>query len=64
MDKMVYSVQEAASKLGISKGLAYQLVKERRLPVLDLGKRKVIPIVALERWIQENTEMRKEKSLI
>ena len=55
MEKITYSVQEAAELLGISKSYAYQLVKEKKLPVLDLGRRKVIPKAMLEAWIQENT---------
>lgn len=55
MEKVVYSIVEAAGMLGISKSYAYQLVKEKKLPVLDLGKRKVIPKNRLEEWIQENT---------
>lgn len=59
MEKLVYSVQEVAELLGISKSYTYQLVKEKKLPILDLGKRKVIPKVYLEEWIQENTSIRK-----
>ncbi len=55
MEKITYSVQEVAELLGISKSYAYQLVKEKKLPILDLGKRKVIPKALLEAWIQENT---------
>lgn len=57
MEKMTYSVQEVADLLGISKSYAYQLVKEKRIPVLDLGKRKVIPKISLEEWVQENTNI-------
>jgi len=55
MEKLVYSVSEVAGLLGISKSYAYQLVKERRIPVLDLGRRKVIPKVSLENWLKEVT---------
>ncbi len=55
MEKITYSVQEVAELLRISKSYAYQLVKEKKLPILDLGKRKVIPKALLEAWIQENT---------
>lgn len=57
MEKIVYSITEVAELLGISKGYAYSLVKERKLPVLDLGRRKVIPKERLEKWIIENSEM-------
>ena len=57
MEKMVYTVKEMAQLLGISKSYAYELVKERKVPVLDLGKRKVIPKDRLDEWIRENTEL-------
>ncbi|MFI3202080.1 MAG: helix-turn-helix domain-containing protein [Eubacteriales bacterium] len=57
MEKLMYNVKEVAAVLGISKSYAYQLVKERKLPVLELGNRKVIPKLALERWIEENVNM-------
>lgn len=52
MEKLVYNISEVAELLGISKSYAYQLVKERRIPVLDLGRRKVIPKVSLDEWIK------------
>ena len=55
MDKIVYSVQEVAELRGISRSHAYEMVKEKKLPILDLGKRKVIPKTFLDEWIKENT---------
>lgn len=55
MEKIVYSISEVAGLLGISKSYAYELVKEKRLPVLELGRRKVVPKMSLETWIAEKT---------
>lgn len=55
MEKIVYSISEVAGLLGISKSYAYELVKEKRLPVLELGRRKVVPKRSLETWIAEKT---------
>lgn len=55
MEKLAYSVQEAADILGISKSYAYMLVKEKKIPVLNIGRRKIIPKISLEAWIKENT---------
>lgn len=57
MEKIVYSVPEVAELLSVSKSYMYELVKQKRIPVLDLGKRKVIPKAILEEWIQENTSV-------
>lgn len=54
MEKLVYSIQEVAELLGISRSYAYELAKEKKIPVLDLGRRKVIPKESLETWIAEN----------
>lgn len=45
MDKstLVVSVEEAAELLGISRGLAYELVRRGELPALRLGRRLVVP---------------------
>ncbi len=45
---LVLSVEEAAGLLGISRGLAYELVARGELPHLRLGRRIVIPRTALE----------------
>ncbi len=62
MEKLTYSVAEAAAVLGISKSYAYQMVKEQRLPVLAIGSRRVIPIRQLEQWLEENTEYNEKSS--
>ena len=38
------TVEEAAEVLGISRGLAYELVRRGELPSLRLGHRVVIPL--------------------
>ena len=57
MEKLVYSIPEGAQLLGISKSYAYELVKLRKLPIIDFGHRKVIPKASLETWIKNNTEL-------
>jgi excisionase family DNA binding protein len=46
---MTYTIDEAARLLGISRGLAYRLAREGRLPgVIPLGRRFVVSRAALE----------------
>jgi len=40
---LVLSVREAAALLGISKDLAYELVRTGEIPALKLGRRVVVP---------------------
>ena len=46
-DRLVLSVSEAGSLLGISRALAYELVARGELPSLRLGRRLVVPKMAL-----------------
>jgi excisionase family DNA binding protein len=46
-ERVALSVTEVAKLLGISRALAYELVARGELPALRLGRRVVIPRVAL-----------------
>jgi excisionase family DNA binding protein len=52
-ERLCFSVPEAARMLGISRGLAYELARSGQLPALRLGKRLLVPKVALERLLSE-----------
>ena len=52
-EKLTYSVAEAAEVLGVSTANMYQIVKRQGFPVVVIGKRRLIPIKALERWVEE-----------
>lgn len=49
--RLTLSVEEAANVLGISRALAYELVRRGELPRLRLGRRVVVPRQALEDFI-------------
>lgn len=51
-EKLVMTVPEAGEALGISRAQAYLMVKRGLLPVLRLGRRIVIPKVALDRLLE------------
>ena len=55
-DKLVYTVEEVCQALGIGRSLGYQLVRERRIPALSLGRRVVVPRRALEQLLAEAGE--------
>ena len=50
--RITMTVEECAKALGISRNSAYNLVAEGRLPHLRLGRRLVIPRVALDRLLK------------
>lgn len=49
---LTLSVEDTARLLGISRGLAYQMVREKQLPSLRFGRRIVVPRYALERLLE------------
>jgi excisionase family DNA binding protein len=51
-EALTMSVEEAGRALGISRGLAYELVARGELPALRLGRRWVVPRRALERMLE------------
>lgn len=56
-EKLAFSVAEFAEVLGISRGLAYQLVKSPEGPqVARVGSRILIPKKALENWLNEQAQ--------
>ncbi len=48
---LTWTVPEVAKLLGISRGLAYELVRQGKLPALRFGRRLLIPRVALMRLL-------------
>ena len=54
-ERMTLSIEEAAVRLGISRALAYELVRRGELPRLRLGRRIVIPLKALEEFVDAAT---------
>lgn len=60
MERMVFSIQEVAEMLGISKSYAYELVRNGTIPALQLGRKRVIPKEEFKKWINRNTDGKME----
>lgn len=52
--KLTFTVTEAARALGISRGLAYEMVKTGEIPSVRFGKRLVVPRHALEKLLEQH----------
>src|SRR5687767_12483443 len=48
--KLFYSVREACVALGIGRSFLYELLARNELPSVVLGRRRLIPVAALEQW--------------
>lgn len=55
-EKKTYSVAEAAKVLGISAKSMYDLARTKGFPTIQVGKRLLISIKGLEKWIEEQSQ--------
>lgn len=62
--RLTVSVDEAAQLIGISRGLAYQLVHSGQLPAISCGRRLIVPLKALHRMLEETQASVAGKSAI
>lgn len=54
-ERLALNVPEVARCLGIGKNQAYALARAGRIPTIRLGKRFLVPVAALERWLEEHS---------
>jgi excisionase family DNA binding protein len=50
-DRLVYTVEEAATLLGISRSFAYEAVQKGDIPSMRIGRRILVPKGAMERFL-------------
>ena len=55
-EKLVLSVPEAASRLGIGRNSAYEAVRRGEIPTIRIGKRILVPVSALDRLLDGASE--------
>lgn len=53
MEKLTYSIAEAAKVLGISETTMRNLSRTQGFPCVVVGTRRLISIKGLERWVEE-----------
>jgi excisionase family DNA binding protein len=51
MNKDAMNVDELAERLGIIRPKAYELVKRRDFPAIQLGRRVIIPVEPFREWL-------------
>jgi len=59
VNRLTYSVEEAATILGVGRTATYQGIEKGEIPGIRIGKRILVPRVALERLLENN--LKKEK---
>ena len=50
-ERRVVTVHEAALMLRISRGAAYDAARRKEIPTIRIGRRLLVPLVALERLL-------------
>jgi excisionase family DNA binding protein len=54
-DRLTWTVEEAACRLGISRQCAYEAVRTRAIPSIKIGRRVLIPRAAFTRLLEQTT---------
>ena len=52
IERRTLTVTEAAEALGVSRNKAYDAARRGEIPTIKIGKRILVPVVALERMLQ------------
>jgi len=52
--KLCISVSELANLLGLSRPKAYEMISIKGFPALQIGRRIVIPVRQLSKWLEDN----------
>ena len=55
MEKLAFTVKEAAEAVGVSRPTIYEWMKIEGFPVARVGGCVRIPVRAFERWIEERS---------
>jgi excisionase family DNA binding protein len=59
-EPLLTTVRQAAGRAGVGRDAMYRLIREGRMPVVRIGRKRLVPVAALEDWVR--TEARAETS--
>jgi excisionase family DNA binding protein len=57
-EALVYTVDQAAKALGVSRAKLYEMLHMPDFPVVEVGHRKLIPRKQLEQWLDQQCKGR------
>lgn len=55
INRLTMTVEEMGKSIGISRVKAYELANSEGFPKIRIGKRIIIPIDSLNRWLEQNS---------
>lgn len=53
MERTTLTIPEAATTLGLSRASAYEAARRGEIPTIRIGKRILVPVVALEKMLAD-----------
>ncbi|MDE7247260.1 MAG: excisionase family DNA-binding protein [Lachnospiraceae bacterium] len=62
-EKLTYSVEEAAMRIGVGKNAIYALAKAKKIPVIRVGRRYGINAEQFDSWFREQCDNHAEIKL-
>ena len=62
-EKLTYSVEEAAKRIGVGKNAVYELAKAGKIPFIRIGRRYVINAKQFDDWFNRQCERHAEIEL-
>ncbi len=57
-EKLVYTITEASALLGISHIHGYLMARRKEIPTIRLGRRILVPKIALEKMLADAREVK------
>ena len=60
MEKLTISATELPRVLGVGRNTAYELVKRSDFPAVRIGRRIVVPVDALRKWLERQASEKAE----
>ena len=57
-ERLTLTPEDAAKQLGVSKPTMYALCNRKDFPSVRVGRKIIIPLVALEKWLEAQTTER------
>lgn len=58
VERLAYTVEEAAEALGVSRSIMYTLVHREDFPAIKIGKRRMISTTLLAEWVETQARNR------